>query len=423
MLLDEWSEEELALARAIGAGASSGNARHKGGLDEGPRSGKQANVRGYLDLESGAEGEAADRAEADFLGDDWLDDAFERRSLSGSSELDPPRGGSESGRDGPEPGDGEETGYPEEAEEAEAANEAGAGRIASEDDQAQCEVSLDLRPAGGDGLLLTVMLGEQKARAWVDAHAWCEWIAPKLTVQRPQQIPPDLLPLLGQWTLLALQRRAEQAGLPAPRFLGAEAGSVPRSSAPTLTLRRPDAAIELRLLEWPAAWVATMAGSMAAPLPPLELPAVPVALAAGWVRLSRRQLRELQPGDGVVLERAARVELGHAWLVAGRTLGNVRFDDGIWRIEDTVDEETMMDAPDAVELEGEGLTDDSIVLTAVAEVARLPMPLDVLQGLHRGQVLELAHASHGRVTLTVSGRQVARGALLRVGDKLVMRIE
>ena len=74
-------------------------------------------------------------------------------------------------------------------------------------------------------------------------------------------------------------------------------------------------------------------------------------------------------------------------------------------------------------LRGSQLDDDNIVLTAVAEVGRLSLSLDTLRELQTGQMLELAHASHGRVTLTVSGQAVAHGTLLRVGDKLVMRIE
>ncbi|MBY4897881.1 type III secretion system cytoplasmic ring protein SctQ [Cupriavidus sp. AU9028] len=408
MLLDEWSEEELDLARAIGAGGSSASARRSEDAGQGRR-----------EVEARPQ-----RRESGVFGDDWLDEAFDRQLPADPSawrQLPEGHGIDEGSREDPSQDEmdiDDLDGSP-----LVPGGEGDGDQDPDEDGDCRCEISLDLKPAGGDGLVLSVLVGEQRARAWVDAHAWCEWIAPRLTVQRPQQIPPDLLPLLGQWTLLPLQRHAEQAAVPAPAFVDAEAGSIPRTTAPTLTLRRADAVMELRLLDWPASWVAALAGKLDVPLAPLELPPLPVALAAGWVRLTRRQLRELRPGDGVVLERGVRVELGHAWLVAGRTVARLRVADGTWCVEDRLDEETTMDGPGMVELEGEGLTDDSIVLTAVAEVARLPLSLDTLRGLHRGQVLELAHASHGRVTLTVSGHAVAHGALLRVGDKLVMRIE
>ncbi|WP_043439928.1 FliM/FliN family flagellar motor switch protein, partial [Cupriavidus sp. HPC(L)] len=96
---------------------------------------------------------------------------------------------------------------------------------------------------------------------------------------------------------------------------------------------------------------------------------------------------------------------------------------GAWHIEHACNEETSMEQGTEATLRGSQLDDANIVLTAVAEVGRLSLSLDTLRELQAGQTLELAHASHGRVTLTVSGHAVASGTLLRVGDKLVMRIE
>ncbi|MFX5595039.1 hypothetical protein ABTD92_20520, partial [Acinetobacter baumannii] len=81
--------------------------------------------------------------------------------------------------------------------------EPGIGGTGDTDAQAEgAAIVLDLKPCGGDGVVLSLSIDGQRARAWVDADAWCEWLAPRLAVQRFQQIPPDLLGLLGQWTLL-----------------------------------------------------------------------------------------------------------------------------------------------------------------------------------------------------------------------------
>lgn len=210
------------------------------------------------------------------------------------------------------------------ADRCDGARDHGIGGIGGIDDaDAHTEgaaIVLDLKSSGGDGVVLSISIDGQRARAWVDAEAWCEWLAPRLAVQRFPQIPPDLLGLLGDWTLLPLQHRARRAGLGLPRFCSAEPGSCVRAIAPTLTLCRADAELDLRLLDWPETWIAALAQTMEDRRPPLTIPPIPVALAAGWVRLTRAQLARLSPGDGVVLERPAAIEHGHAWLVAERPL-------------------------------------------------------------------------------------------------------
>lgn len=348
MLLDDWSDEELGLARAIGAG-------------------RVADPPGT--------------AGADLGTDDPLDDPFL---------MDP----------------GQTPAGPERAET-----------------DGSTAIALDLKSCGGDGVMLSLMVDGQRARVWADESAWCDWLSPRLDVQRLQQIPPDLLGLLVHWALLPLQPHAEQAGLGMPRFAGIETGSCARAIAPTLCMRRHDAQLDLRLLDWPEPWISALAQTMRDCRPRLSVPPIPVALAAGWTRMTRAQLAGLQPGDGVVIDRAVRVEQGHAWLIAERPLARLSFDGYSWAVEESFQEEYEMDQIGDASLTRGGLTDDSIVLTAVAEVGRLSMSLDTLRELQAGQVLELAHASHGRVTLTVSGQPVASGTLLRVGDKLVMRVE
>jgi len=442
MLLDEWSDQDLELARAIGPGRSSAAAG-------GRRGGAGPHGHGDgLDALQALEGlDAADpltNALADPLADSIRRlDAFDGDPLGGdplADDLLGEPGGvvrhvpgrheapADFGADGP--GGGKEHDIGDIGGIGDIGDINGIGDIDGIGDPANLDTHpegaallLDLKSCGGDGVVLSMSIDGQRARAWADADAWCEWLAPRLAVQRFQQIPPDLLGLLGQWTLLPLQHHARQAGLGLPHFCAAEPGSCVRAIAPTLTLSRADAELDLRLLDWPEPWIAALAQTMEDRRPPLTIPPIPVALAAGWARLTRAQLAGLVPGDGVVLERPAAVEHGHAWLVAERPLALACFAHGAWHIEYACNEETSMEQGTETALRGSQLDDDNIVLTAVAEVGRLSLSLDTLRELQTGQMLELAHASHGRVTLTVSGQAVAHGTLLRVGDKLVMRIE
>lgn len=407
MLLDEWSDQDLELARAIGPGRSSvaERGRHGG-------AGPHGHIDGLGALQALERLDAADPL-ADPLG---RLDAFDGGPLNDDPFSNDLPGESGGVRQGP--------GRHEALIDVHRGEEPGIGGTGDTDAQAEgAAIVLDLKPCGGDGVVLSLSIDGQRARAWVDADAWCEWLAPRLAVQRFQQIPPDLLGLLGQWTLLPLQHHARHAGLGLPHFCAAEPGSCVRAIAPTLTLCRANAQLDLRLLDWPESWIAALAQTMEDRRPPLTIPPIPVALAAGWVRLTRAQLAGLAPGDGVVLERPAAVEHGHAWLVAERPLALACLANGAWHIEYACNEENSMEQGTDATLRGSLLEDDNIVLTAVAEVGRLSLSLDTLRELQTGQMLELAHASHGRVTLTVSGQPVASGTLLRVGDKLVMRIE
>jgi len=405
MLLDEWSDQDLELARAIGPGRSDAAA-----------GGRRAGAGGSPDGDGPGALQALRRLDApDPLADSMADPLMD------------PRRGPIRGLDPFDDGFDADPLPDAHADRCDGAQDHGIGGIGGIDDaDAHTEgaaIVLDLKSSGGDGVVLSISIDGQRARAWVDAEAWCEWLAPRLAVQRFPQIPPDLLGLLGDWTLLPLQHRARRAGLGLPRFCSAEPGSCVRAIAPTLTLCRADAELDLRLLDWPETWIAALAQTMEDRRPPLTIPPIPVALAAGWVRLTRAQLARLSPGDGVVLERPAAIEHGHAWLVAERPLALAYLAHGAWHIEHACNEEIRMEQGIEATLRGSQLDDGNIVLTAVAEVGRLSLSLDTLRELQTGQTLELAHASHGRVTLTVSGHAVASGTLLRVGDKLVMRIE
>jgi type III secretion protein Q len=403
MLLDEWSSKELELSRAIGGSRATGARNGEGLLDRVADDPRLSRLAPATDRDGFAGDELADTLhDADDAdgGDMRLSHPDD---LDGLDDIDVPQdaygeAGQPQGRwrrpdDATRPGSG------------------GSG------------VALEQVVCGGHGVVLSLLVNQQPARAWVDAQAWCDWLRPRLPVQRFDHIPPELVPLLGEWALLPVQQHAQATGLRPLRFVGAEAGHCARVVAPTLTLIRQDMALSLRLLDWPTDWIEALARTMDDRRMPLMVPPIPMPLAAGWVRLTRAQVRALQPGDGIVLDQALRVEAGHAWLIAERPLAQLCFHQDGWRIECALHEDhPMQDLTDSI-AKDEQLRDEDIVLTAIAELGRMSLSLDTLRGLHTGQVLDIPHASHGRVTLTVSGQPVATGTLLRVGERLVMRVE
>lgn len=421
MQLDEWSEDQLAIAHTIGGGLATPMPRPLappgGDLDALLRRMPPAGSEGTRD---------APQARAAFDDDhlfDNLDDigGLDRR-LGVRDWVDEVDGA-------PRPGDGAFHTLDGTKVEADATPDGSPQRLDTNMALGLCQAML-----GGDGVIVALQIGGQPAQAWVDERAWCDWLSTRMTVPGIAQVPATLLAVLGQWAMVPLVAHASRAGVAPPEFVSAEAGFRAPALATTLVLRNGEKELQFRLLDWPADWVRTLAGGMEVQSAPAEMPPVVARLAAGWTRISRARLDALKPGDGVVLEHATSIEHGHAWLVADTPVAELAFDHGTWRVErscrdenDMNDTNAMNDMNDMNEFEApvasdSRLADDQIHLTAVAEVGRMSMPLDVLRNLHTGKILELPHGSDGRVSLTVNGHVVASGSLLRVGDRLVLRI-
>ena len=68
-------------------------------------------------------------------------------------------------------------------------------------------------------------------------------------------------------------------------------------------------------------------------------------------------------------------------------------------------------------------TADGVMLTVVAELGTLLLPLATLGGLRTGDVLAGVAHLDAQVTLKIAGRVMARGMLLDIGGRLAVRIE
>jgi flagellar motor switch/type III secretory pathway protein FliN len=66
---------------------------------------------------------------------------------------------------------------------------------------------------------------------------------------------------------------------------------------------------------------------------------------------------------------------------------------------------------------------DDLRFALTAEIASMKVPLDTLRNLAPGQMLDTGVTSEGRVSLKVNGVEIGTGRLIRVGERLLVRVE
>ena len=90
-------------------------------------------------------------------------------------------------------------------------------------------------------------------------------------------------------------------------------------------------------------------------------------------------------------------------------------------IENEMDAEEQ--APPATHTEHQDLISaDNVPLQITVEVCRMHMPLSKVLTLKPGNILELSQRPEEGVTLCVSGKAIAKGELIQVGDVLGVKI-
>ena len=161
---------------------------------------------------------------------------------------------------------------------------------------------------------------------------------------------------------------------------------------------------------------------------PRDLP-VPVAIRLGVSRLDLPTLRSLRIGDTVIV-RQTLLTRNRLALVAGerlaavvrrRAAGRATVVTGFRPTEGTAMQDWTMPM-------GEGdtpLRDEAVgavEVTLVFELGRRPMTLDALGGLVPGTVFDLGAGLLTAVDVLTSGRRIAQGEVVRVGDAIGVRI-
>lgn len=277
---------------------------------------------------------------------------------------------------------------------------------------------------------LNVMLDGESLQAWVSPDEWLNWIQPLLALNEVDALPGELSPLVAAWALQSWDACCQQHGLSVPH--AQSVGSLCCQEVPPcpmLTLQRaPNARLRLYLIDWPEDWLLSLLHS----LPPLlvtDEPSVTVGVCAGIARLPLAALRTLAPGDLVLSAWAAALEEQHFLLNWGRPCCElIRIEGNRYRIgrlmtnlDDLLDLSTDVGetppndetAPCAV---------DDLPLTIYLEIGRTTVPVGQLMNLTEGQVLETDLAFSPQVALRVQGHVVGFGSLVRVGERLGVRI-
>ncbi len=300
------------------------------------------------------------------------------------------------------------------------------------------ELSVHHLAMGGEGLMLTRARNGESWSVWVDEPAWCEWIAPLVPAPSFDAVPLDLRTALAAWTLAPLLTCLDDDTTPAPVF------DVARQSCParadwvvtlTVSLNAEARTVRLRLLDWPTARLASLLNALE-PLPPPARPdhRVALSLIAGAVELRGSQLAGLTAGAGLVLDWACDIEAGRFCLFQRKQLAFLsQLETGAWQVDDLLNEvETMQSDADAQPAQSAPMMTNSqagaaalndVTFTVVAEVAQAELSLSQLASLETGDLLDMPAAGDGRVTLKVNQRTIGHGRLIRIGERVMVRIE
>ncbi|MCB1108249.1 MAG: type III secretion system cytoplasmic ring protein SctQ [Chlamydiia bacterium] len=168
---------------------------------------------------------------------------------------------------------------------------------------------------------------------------------------------------------------------------------------------------------------------------------VALTFEIGETTLSAAKWKSVGLGDFVILDRCSYdpntakgsmiVSCAGGPLFQARAKeGELKILDYAYTFEETAmndDEEDLMDieeeSPPPTHTEHQDLISaDNVPLQIIVEVGRVHMPLSKVLGLKPGNVLDLSMRPEEGVTLTVSGKAIAKGQLLAVGDVLGVKI-
>lgn len=149
--------------------------------------------------------------------------------------------------------------------------------------------------------------------------------------------------------------------------------------------------------------------------------ALPVALVAGWQRLSVAECRELQPGDVVLLEEAevsvCFLQLAGAWRAPAHQRGSGELHLLAGFARHLFDQENcpVSDPKLPSSL-------DQLPVTLQCRVGSLELTLAELQALGPGSVLSLPRTEETLVELVVNGQVLGRGELVTLGAGVGVRV-
>lgn len=290
------------------------------------------------------------------------------------------------------------------------------------------EGTLTLRycTGAGDGLVLSAEVEGHPLKLWLAADQWCHWIRPQLDVPAWLSVCPELHEVLASWTLACVGDSLGYCGFSWPTGITIEASSAPIAPYSCLEIEQNGRHLQAWVLEAPLPWLS----GLAAALDPIEEDeeigdrAIPVALIAGWSRIEQQTLARLQPGDGLLLHQSYPIAAGKLGLFLNRPLATVAANDfATYTLEAVMEDfNDWLDATPEASTSTSPLPPDLLV-SVVAQVASIDVPLQQLASLQIGDVLQGDARLEDGVLLKVAGRTIAHGLLLNIEGRLAVRIE
>lgn len=150
---------------------------------------------------------------------------------------------------------------------------------------------------------------------------------------------------------------------------------------------------------------------------------LPLRLQSGWQWLTLAELRSLRPGDVLMLERADAADLlleldGVKHARARRENGEAYLLEAL-QVIDPIKERPMSRV---IEEQATPVGLGDLQIKVVCQLGTLELSLAQLQDLGEGSVLALPGSETDAVELTVNGRSIGRGELVRIGAGLGVRL-
>ena len=166
---------------------------------------------------------------------------------------------------------------------------------------------------------------------------------------------------------------------------------------------------------------------------------VQLALEAGHTSMNANAWKGIGIGDFVILDRSSYDAEskkgsfivscgGHALFQARLKEGEIKVLDYAYTFEDVTmdekleDEELLEEAPPTHTEHQDLISADHVPLQLTVEVGKISMPLSKVLELKPGNILDLHVRPEEGVSLTISGKTVAKGELITVGDVVGVKI-
>ncbi|MFM0610003.1 type III secretion system cytoplasmic ring protein SctQ [Paraburkholderia sediminicola] len=305
-------------------------------------------------------------------------------------------------------------------------------------------VELRVGSIGGEGIIHEMTIEGEPLQLWYSEQEWCKWIDPLLPIPRLIDAPTDIMLLLATWTAEPLAVYSNQHSFGRIICGGVYNGHVDNATACVISLSREHSRLDARILLAPGRWLRHLATSLKVIEQDSLVSSIFVALSVGWTRVQFDQIKAIEAGGALVLDTFSEIEKGELFIYHGRPFARVTVPDsgeGRLYIEEVCSfhningagHEPVLRAKQLEQLpcrDGEIINvvggtdmDEDLTVVVVAEIAQIPLSLKQLGSLTSGMVLETPAISSSGVRLSFNGQTIARGQLVRLGDRLAVRID